>query len=99
MNLWMDIAAATMLFAIGNIFFGHFEYGLPKWKRLLKLFMFVGLTALIASRGGHAGTAAWFVVAATFGLSVHFIVTRKHGINPWTAEPREKYYALRGWKA
>jgi hypothetical protein len=22
----------------------------------------------------------------------------KHGIHPWTAEPKDRYYALRGWK-
>lgn len=33
----------------------------------------------------------WFEIAVVCGLP-------KKGINGWTAEPREKYYALRGWK-
>ena len=31
-------------------------------------------------------------------LTVHAWWLPRHGINGWTAEPKEKYYALRGWK-
>jgi len=31
-------------------------------------------------------------------LVIHLWWLHKHGINGWTGEPREKYYALRGWK-
>jgi len=31
-------------------------------------------------------------------LVIHLWWLPKHGINGWTGEPREKYYALRGWK-
>jgi hypothetical protein len=34
---------------------------------------------------------------AGVGLIAHFTYLRRHGINPWTAEPKDKYYALRGW--
>jgi hypothetical protein len=98
MNYWIDVAAVASLFAIGNILFGHFEYGTAKWRRLLKFFLFTGLTVLIAGAGGHAWSAAFIMAGMAFGLSAHFIILRKHGIDPWTAEPRDKYYALRGWK-
>jgi len=29
---------------------------------------------------------------------VHVWWLPRHGINGWTGEPKEKYYALRGWK-
>ncbi len=33
----------------------------------------------------------------SLGLMFHFWWCRKHGIDPLTAEPRDKYYELRGW--
>src|SRR5580765_307445 len=97
MNIWIDIAVVSGLFALGNIFFGHFEQGTAKWRRVLKIFLMIGITAVIARTGGHAWTVAFVAAAATVGLSAHFIILRKHGIDPWTAETRDKYHALRGW--
>ncbi|HXE89636.1 MAG TPA: hypothetical protein VNK82_01595 [Terriglobales bacterium] len=51
------------------------------------------------ANGGPPWSWLWLVAMAAIGLSVHFWWTRKHGIHPLTAEPKEKYYALRGWKA
>jgi len=40
----------------------------------------------------------FLVVAAVIPLVViHMWWLPKHGINGWTAEPKEKYYQLRGW--
>ena len=97
MNAWIDVAAAASIFAVGNIVFGHFEQGTPKWRRLLKFAMVTGLTGLVASVGGHAWAAIFVGTLAGIGLTAHFVILRRHGIDPWTAEPREKYYALRGW--
>ena len=83
MNIWIDVAAVSGLFAIGNILFGHFEERTAKWRRVLKFLMITGITAAIAA----------------IGWSAHIIILRRHGIDPWTAEPRDKYYALRGWKS
>ena len=98
MNYWIDVAVVASIFAVGNIVFGHFEYGTAKWRRVLKFVLVTVITALIASTGGHAWSAAFITAIATIGLSAHFIILRKHGIDPWTAEPRDKYFALRGWK-
>ena len=35
--------------------------------------------------------------AMSAGLTAHFVLLRRHGIDPRTAEPRDRYYALRGW--
>lgn len=40
-----------------------------------------------------------WIDAAALGLTAHVVSPRHHGMDPWTAEPRDKYYALRGWKA
>jgi hypothetical protein len=98
MNIWIDVAAVAIIFALGNIVFGHFEQGTPAWRRVLKFAIVLGASAAIASRSGHAWAAAFVALLAAIGLTTHFVVLRRHGIDPWTAEPREKYYALRGWK-
>lgn len=99
MNIWIDVAAVTSIFALGNILFGHFEERIAKWRRVLKMLIITGVTAAIASVGGHAWSAAFIAMLAAIGLTAHFVILRRHGIDVWTAEPRDKYYALRGWKA
>ena len=97
MNIWIDVAAVATLFAVGNIVFGHFEERTPKWRRLLKLAIMVSATAGIASAAGQVWASAFVALGAVAGLTTHFVYLRRHGIDPWTAEPRDKYYALRGW--
>jgi uncharacterized membrane protein YfcA len=99
MNIWIDVAAVTAIFAVGNILFGHFEERTAKWRRVLKLAIVTALTAVIASVGGHLWSAAFIATLAALGSSAHVIILRRHGIDIWTAEPRDKYYALRGWKS
>jgi hypothetical protein len=40
---WFDVAVVLGLFAVGSILFGHFEAHRPKWRRLLKMAVFVTL--------------------------------------------------------
>ena len=44
----------------------------------------------------------WFwtmlVAAALPVVYIHVWLLPSQGINGWTGEPKEKYYALRGWK-
>jgi predicted MFS family arabinose efflux permease len=98
MNIWIDVALMASGFAIGNILFGHFEERTPKWRRVLKFFMFTALIAVISSTAGRAWSIG--VVGALFCavLIVHLWWLPKHGIHGFTGEPKEKYYALRGWK-
>ncbi len=96
--MWFEVAMVMTIFAFGNIFFGHFEEGTPKWRRALKVLVFVGLTLAISAALGRAWAMGFLVVAAVIPLVViHMWWLPKHGINGWTAEPKEKYYRLRGW--
>ena|SRR5215471_12265126 len=99
MNVWIDVAVVAGMFAVGNILFGHFEEHTPKWRRILKLFIITGLVALISSTAGRVWSIA-LIGTMLFGvLVIHgYWLPKKYGINGWTAEPKEKYYALRGWK-
>ena len=98
MNIWIDVAIVTAMFAIGNILFGHFEERTPKWRRILKLFVVTGLVAFISATAGRIWSAA--LIGAMLGAAavIHAWWLPKHGIHPLTGEPKDKYYALRGWK-
>jgi hypothetical protein len=97
--MWFELALASMLLCAGLIAFGRFEEGTPKWRRLLKIVIFLGLTAWIATGAGRPWALGWIAFAGTLGLSVHFIWCRRNGIDPWTAEPWGRYSELRGWKS
>ncbi len=98
MNLWIDVAVVSTMFAVGNIVFGHFEARTPKWRRILKLFVITGLLALVSSTAGRAWSASLVGAMLAAAAIVHAWWLPKHGINPWTGEPKAQYYALRGWK-
>ncbi|HXI26769.1 MAG TPA: hypothetical protein VNG89_00050, partial [Vicinamibacterales bacterium] len=99
MNLWIDVAVMASMFALGNILFGHFEERTPKWRRVLKFFLITGAVTLISATAGRTWSIGF--VGTLFGLVavIHgWLLPMRYGINGFTAEPREKYYALRGWK-
>jgi hypothetical protein len=93
---WFDVAVVMSIFAVGTILFGHFEEHKPKLRRLLKVAVVVGLTALLSSVGLR--TVAYAVIGL-FGLVavyVHVWWLPRHGIDGWTGEPKEKFYELIG---
>ena len=95
--MYFQLFIAATLIALGNIVFGHFERYTPVWRRILKLVLFLGITALISRFAGEAW--AWLWIGGMFGVGLGFHIwwTRKHGIGVLSAEPRVKYYELRGW--
>jgi len=98
MNVWIDIAVMASLFAVGNILFGHFEERTPKWRRVLKFFVMTGLIAFISSTAGRPWSIALVGALLCAVLVIHLWWLPKQGIHGLTGEPKEKYYALRGWK-
>lgn len=94
-SLWFELAIVMSIFAIGNILFGHFEEHKPKWKRVMKVFVvtsvFVALSAWLGRAWAFSGLAVLWLVGV---VVIHGWWLPKHGINGWTGEPREKYYAL-----
>ena len=98
MNVWIDVAVMASLFAVGNILFGHFEERTPKWRRVLKFFLVTGMIALISSTAGRGWSIGLVSALLVVVLIIHAWWLPKQGINGFTGEPKEKYYALRGWK-
>ena len=97
-TIWFDVALVLFIFAIGSIFFGHFEVRTPKRKKVAKIIFFTTLAALLSAAFGHGAVFAMLGLVAVFVVFVHAWYLPKHGINGLTGEPKEKYYALRGWK-
>lgn len=97
-TLWFEVALVSTLVALGHILLGHFEVKTPKWRKIAKLFMAIGLAVLLSATLGRFWTFAFFGSLLLAVFWIHAWWLPRHGINGWTAEPKEKYYALRGWK-
>jgi L-asparagine transporter-like permease len=97
--VWMEVAIVATIFAVGNILFGHWEVETPKWRRLLKFLIVLAVTILLSRTFGRLWAFIFVGILALAALIVHgFWLPWRYGINGWTGEPKEKYYALRGWK-
>ena len=94
---WFEVAVMGVLTACGNILLGHFEQGKAKWKRVAKVFIGCGMAVLISATVGREWFFVMLAVLAAAVVLVHAWWLPRKGINGWTAEPREKYHALRGW--
>lgn len=91
---WFDVAVVMSIFGIGNILFGHFEQHKPRWRRVLKVIVVAGVFLGLAEWAGRPwayGVLAIPLIAAAY---VHIWWLPSHGINGWTAEPRDKYLEL-----
>ena len=95
---WFDVALIMAIFAVGNILFGHFEEHRPKWRRLLKVVIFLGIYVGIASTLGRAWALGLLGILFLGVLFIHAWWLPKHGVNGWTGEPRDRYYELVGRK-
>ncbi len=86
------VLAATLV-----TIFGHFEEKTPWRRRLSKRAFYFGGTALLSRGPGRPWTFVWVLGLPGVGLAFHLWWCRRHGIDPLTAEPKERYYELRGW--
>ena len=96
--MWFEIAVVATLFAVGNVVLGHFEEGTPKWRRLAKMVLVMAIGVSLSTYLGRAWFWGFLAAMALPVFVIHLWWLPKQGIHGWTGEPREKYYALRGWK-
>ena len=96
--MFFDLFLASTLFALGCIVFGHFEAHTPLPRRLARLTILLALTALVSWGLERPWSLIWIVGVFGIGTGFHVWWCRKHGIGIFSAEPREKYYQLRGWQ-
>jgi len=93
----LDVVAVAVVLAFGNVAFRHFEQRMPLWRRLLKTAVILAITALLSYYFGRTGVVIAMGIALLPVIYIHAIWLPRHGVNGWTGEPKEKYYALRGW--
>jgi hypothetical protein len=97
-SLWLEVAVVSLITAFGSIFFGHFEVHTPKWRKVLKLLFFILVTVSLSATVGRIWAFAFLGFTLLMVAFIHAIWLPSKGINGWTAEPKDKYYELRGWK-
>jgi hypothetical protein len=93
LELWLS----TIIAVAGITIFGHFEEKTPVWKKGLKWAVYFSLAPLLSRTLGRPWSLVWVFGLPACGAGFHVWWCRKHGINALTAEPKEKYYELRGW--
>ena len=91
---WLDVAVVMSIFGIGNVLFGRFEEHKPRWRRLLKIPIVLGIVLLLASTLGRAWAYGAIGLLGIGALWVHAVWLPRHGVSGWTAEPRRRYLAL-----
>ncbi len=96
-TMWFELTLVSAIYAIGNIFFGHFEEQTPKIRRLLKYILTLILVVTISHYLGRTIALLTLGLLLLPAIYIHTIYLPKKGINGWTGEPKEKYYELRGW--
>jgi hypothetical protein len=97
-SLWFEVAIVSIIFALGNMIFGHFEERTPITRRVVKYIITVLIVCLLSVYAGR--TVAMALLSAMFlpVIYIHgYYLPRKKGINGLTGEPKGKYYEFRGW--
>ena len=97
-SLWFEIAIVSIIYAVGNMTFGHFEERTPKLRRVGKYILTLIIIVLISF---YFGRTASKIFLSSFILPLIYIhgyyLPKKKGINGWTGEPKARYYDFRGW--
>ena len=89
---WLTSAVLIAALTTG---FGHFETVRPWWARLTRRLAYLAVTGLLGQLAGRPWTFIWIFGLPAIGAAAHLIWCRRHGINPHTAEPRDRYEQLR----
>jgi hypothetical protein len=93
-TIWFDAAVVCAFFALGNICFGRFSEYQPRLLRVAKLVVTLAIV-LGLSAFGYRMIGYALLGAGLIGLAyVHAYWLPKHGVNGWTAEPRDRYERL-----
>lgn len=95
--MYFELFIAAALLCLGEIVFGRFEEGTARVRRIGKMIVFFGVTALLSGFVGRTAALIWIFAAMALGLGVHGWWTRRHGIRFFSPEPWDRYRALRGW--
>lgn len=91
---WFDVAIVSLSFAVGNILFGRFEEHRSRWRRVIKLALTLAIVVGLATSVGRFWAYIWMAPLFAVVGWVHAVWLPRHGVNGWTAEPRDRYLEL-----
>lgn len=97
MGIELELTVLLALVTVGTSVFAVFEVETAPWRKLLKWSVLYLLTVGLYVAVGHWALALP-VAAGIAGSLFHLTWCRRHGIHPFEASPRERYYRLRGWR-
>jgi hypothetical protein len=86
---------SAILIAVLTTGFGHFETVRPWWARVTRWLVYLAVTGLLGHLAGRPWTFLWIGGLPAAGVVFHLTWCRRNGINPLTAEPRDRYEQLR----
>ena len=97
-SLWFEIAIVSIIYALGNILFGHFEEQTPKFRRVGKYLLTLIIVCTVSLVYGREISMILISSLILPFIFIHgYYLPKKKGINGWTGEPKNKYYEFRKW--
>lgn len=95
--MFLEFIIALCFFVVGERFFKNFQGETPRVTTIRKWLVYFALVVILTLTLGRPWSLIW-TLAPVVGSIGHFAWCFRHGIHPLSAEPRDRYYALRGWK-
>jgi polyferredoxin len=92
----LELMIAGSILFFGERFFKNFQGQTPRATTVKKWLVYFALVLILGLTLGRPWSLIWTFLPI-IGLVGHWVWCFKHGIHPVTAEPRDRYYALRGW--
>jgi hypothetical protein len=86
---------SALIIAIATPTFGHFETVRRTWTRIVRWLAYLAVTGVLGATVGRPWTLIWVLGLPTVGAVFHVIQCLRLGINPLTAEARDRYEELR----
>jgi hypothetical protein len=94
-SLGLEWLISAVIIAVCSPAFGHFETVRPLWTRIARWLVYLAVTGVLGVTVGRPWTFIWVFGLPLAGAVVHLVWCLRHGINPWTAQPRDRYEQLR----
>jgi hypothetical protein len=92
----LEFTVSLSILVLGTLLFRGFQGRTPVAVTVRKWVVYFALVFALTMTVGRPWSLLW-TLSPVFGLVVHFAWCFRHRIHPFTAEPRDRYFALRGW--
>jgi hypothetical protein len=93
----LEYISAFIITVVCLRIFGHFECHAALPPRILKWSIYLAIVVLLTVTVGRPWSLIWTFGIMGLAIGIHSAWCIAHGLNPFTAVPRDKYLAIRGW--